>query len=347
MLTARRASGFSIVELMVAITLGLFVLVGLSTVFLNSARSRDETERSNRQIESGRYALQTLSEDLRLAGYLGELDVNGASLAAPVVMPNPCSLLVADLNASVTMHIQGFDGPTLLWPCIADAAAGSDFVVIRRAQSCVSGTVGCDDLAGAPYFQASLCNTPAELGSPTTTNQFRLDTNIALLDRHQKNCLAAPPGTIAVTRRYLTRIYYVANNDQPGDGIPTLKRADMTGAGFNIVPIAQGIETLQVEYGIDTSGDGLADVFTADPNNYLCLGAACVANWLNTMSVKVSLLARNPSESFGGLQDARTFVLGLKADGTQNTFGPYADLYKRHVYQTEVRLNNPAGRREQ
>jgi type IV pilus assembly protein PilW len=341
----RRDGGFSLVELMVAVTLGLFVLVGLSTVFLNSARARDETERSNRQIESGRYAMQALSEDLRLAGYLAELDVNGAQLPPPAAIPNPCSLVLSDINAAMTMHIQGWDGvPT--WPCIADAVAGSDMVVVRRVASCVSGAAGCDDIAGAPYFQASTCNSPTELGSPNTTDQYRLDTVLNKLDRHLKNCTPAAPGPVAGIHRYLTNIYYVANNDQPGDNIRTLKRAEMTADSFKVVPLAQGIETLQLEYGIDTDGDGLANVFTADPNGYLCAGAACVTNWMNTVSVKVNLLARNPTPSYGGSPDSRSYALGFKADGTANTFGPFSDLYKRHVYQSEVRLNNAAGRRE-
>jgi type IV pilus assembly protein PilW len=346
-----RQGGFSLVELMVAVTLGLFILVGLSTVFLNSARSRDETERSNRQIESGRYALQALSEDLRLAGYLGEFDVNGAALPTPAALPDPCSVRLADITASLMMHIQGYDvlaGKTAGLTCITDTMLGSDIVVIRRASSCVKGAAGCDDIVNAPYFQASTCNSSAELGSLAITDAFRLDTVVANLDRHKKNCLPTAPGTLADTRRFLTRIYYVANNDQAGDGIPTLKRADMGAGTFNVVSIAQGIETLQLEYGIDANADGLPEAYSADPNAFgACAGATCVKNWMDAVTVKINVMARNPSPTYGAPTDPRTYVLGLLADGkTANTFGPFSDMVKRHVYQAEVRLTNPAGRRE-
>ena len=69
--------GFSLVELMIAITIGFVILLGLSVVFYTSTVSRKETDRAARQIENGRYAMQVLSEDLKLAGYVAEVNPNG------------------------------------------------------------------------------------------------------------------------------------------------------------------------------------------------------------------------------------------------------------------------------
>src|SRR3546814_6579575 len=63
-------------------------------------------------------------------------------------------------------------------------------------------------------------------------------------------------------------IYFLANNDKPGDGIHTLKRAELGAAGFTIVPLVEGIDALQFEFGIDTNGDGNPDAYTADPDSY-------------------------------------------------------------------------------
>jgi len=54
--------------------------------------------------------------------------------------------------------------------------------------------------------------------------------------------------------QYRTNIYFVANNDNANDGIPTLKRAELGLAGnsFSIVPLVEGVENLQIEYGLDT-----------------------------------------------------------------------------------------------
>lgn len=346
----KRQDGFSLVELMVAITLGLFILAGMTTVFVNNSRTRGEIERSNRQIENGRYAMQVLGDDLRLSGYLAEFDLGAAlttGLALPATKPNPCITTVAAINGSLPLHIQGYDVGDTPPACLTDVKAGTDIVVIRRASSCKSGDLNCADVAGAPYFQASLCNGPNELGSPSPLNFYNLDTNTAGLTRTLRNC-----ATLAPIRRYIERIYYVANNDVAGDGIPTLKRAELgAGGAFTVVPIAQGIENMQLEYGIDPNGvnQGVPSVFTASPDLLgACAPAQCVMNWRDTVSVKVYLLARNTEPTFGGYSDTKTYVLGLNAAGNPNTVTPAAgDQYKRHVYQAELRLVNPAGRREQ
>jgi type IV pilus assembly protein PilW len=332
---------------MIAVTLGLLLVAGLAATFANSSRARDELERASQQIENGRYAMQVLGDDLRLAGYLGEFDLVQAALSTPGTKPDPCATDVPTLNTALPLHIQGYDNGAAL-SCLSDVKSNTDIVVVRRASTCVSGAA-CPTVAGAPYFQASFCNNATELGSPSGTNHYRLDAVAANLNRTWRDC-TAPAGT----RLYLARIYFVANNDVAGDGIPTLKRAELTtahptsptGGTWTIVPIAQGIENLQLEYGIDTNNDGIPDSVTADPDTYgACFGAGCVANWQNVVSVKINLLARNTSTS-SEYTDTKTYSLGLLANGSANTVAPFNDRYKRHVFQAGVRLENPAGRRE-
>ena len=71
-----------------------------------------------------------------------------------------------------------------------------------------------------------------------------------------------------------------------------------------------------------------------------------MTNWINTVSAKVSMLGRNTEQTAIGYINDKSFILGLKADGTANTFGPFNDKFKRHVYGASVRLYNPGGRRE-
>ena len=71
----RRQFGLSLIELMVSVTLGLLILSGVLVVFVNTSAARNEVERTSRQIENGRYASELLTEDLRLAGFYGELNV--------------------------------------------------------------------------------------------------------------------------------------------------------------------------------------------------------------------------------------------------------------------------------
>ena len=102
-----------------------------------------------------------------------------------------------------------------------------------------------------------------------------------------------------------------------------------------MVPLVEGIENLQLEYGVDTDVDGDSDVYTTDPTT--------VANWSNVLATRVNLLARNPVPSSGHV-DTKRYVLGALSDGTPNTIAARNDAYKRHVFQALVNLPNPTGR---
>ncbi len=143
-------------------------------------------------------------------------------------------------------------------------------------------------------------------------------------------------------------VYFIANNNNPGDGVPTLKRAELGANGeFSVVALVEGIENLQVEYGLDTNGDSMPDAVSADPGTYGgCAADPCyIANWLNTVTAKIHLLSRS-TEASPRYTDTKTYPLGLQADDTQLVVGPFNDGFKRHAYTETIRMNNPAGRRE-
>ena len=127
------------------------------------------------------------------------------------------------------------------------------------------------------------------------------------------------------------------------------------------VSLVEGIEQLNVEYGIDymdsgglPNADGIPDSYTSDPANFTdstgcatCIFNA-VENWRNVVSARFYVLARNIEHSPGLSTEAKnkTYTLGRKADGTALTVGPFNDNYRRHVYSSLVRITNPAGRRD-
>lgn len=332
--------GFTLIELMIALTLGLVILGVLTTVFFQTSQARNEIEKSNQQIENGRYALQVLSDDLRNAGYLAEFDP--AVLATPTSKPDPCATDLASLKAALPISIQGYAAGAAAPSCVSDVRSNTAILVVRRASSCAVGDAGCDVVVtGAPYFQASGCSNSSELSSASTSDFYRLDTSTGNLNRHTKDCTTTAP-----YHQYRVHIYFIANNDKSGDGIPTLKRAELGAAGFSITPLVEGIDDMQIEYGIDTSSPstGAPAVFTTDPDNYAaCSGATCVGYWRNTVAAKVYLLARNTAITIN-YNSSKTYYMGLNASGVANTVGPFSDNYKRHGYSALVRLNNPSGR---
>jgi type IV pilus assembly protein PilW len=338
--TRRRMSGVSLIELMIAITLGLMVLAALASIFANSSRTRAELDRNSRQIENGRFALDLITSEIRLAGFYGELDPG--SVGPPPALMDPCSVNPVDWTAAIQLHIQGYDnGAAIPVDCaFPNLKPNTDIVAVRRVAACEAGINGCPAVqVGAPYLQVTKCDaeilTPYKLGLQGTVG-FTL---------HNRGP-GGTCGTLAGMRQYFVRMFYISNDngETPPVAIPTLKRRDFNGAGFDDVPLVEGIEQLNFEYGIDTDGDSIPNVYVADPTNYVCGGCTAVSNWKNVVTVRVYLLARNidPSPNF---VDNKTYTLGKDAAGVDITVTP-ADSYHRHVYTSLVRIVNPAQRKE-
>lgn len=332
-----RQSGLSLVELMVAVTISLLVLTALSAIFISSTRSRNEMQKSTQQQESGRYASQLLADNLKLAGYLAEFD--STLLTTPATLPDPCATTVANLLTALPMHVQGVNNAATIPSCISDVKAGTDILVVRRVATCAAGAAGCAAFVeGTPHFQASLC-TPTdgsggELAHAISSDAdyaayyFALSTAAADFKRHKTSCVATD---FAAIQRYLVHIYFVANNNVSGDGVPTLKRAELGAGLFSIVPLVDGIENMQVEYGVDSDNDGVPNSYTSAPAN--------TTDWRNAMSARVHLLARNTT-STTGYTDSRTYTLG------DTEVAAPGDGYKRHVYSTTAQFVNPSWRRQ-
>src|SRR5690349_18106782 len=76
----QRNSGFTLIEMMIAVTLGLLVLAALTSFFVLTSYNRSELEKNSVQIENGRYAINTLRDDLMLTGFYADLTIGGATV---------------------------------------------------------------------------------------------------------------------------------------------------------------------------------------------------------------------------------------------------------------------------
>jgi type IV pilus assembly protein PilW len=329
--------GLSLAELLVAVAISLLVLTALSAVFLSTTKARNEMQKSTQQQESGRYASQLLSDNLKLAGYFAEFDTT--PLTTPALLPDPCAEDRADLLTAMPLHIQGVNDDGAAPSCLTDVKSGTDIVVVRRVASCAIDDTGCAGFAAGNYhFQASLC-TPddgsgGELAHAISTDadyadyHFKLSSSLGDFTLRKTSCNATD---IADINRYVVHIYYIANNNNAGDGIPTLKRAELGASQFDVVPLVDGVENMQIEYGIDTTGDGIPESYVASP--------ADTAAWRNAMSARIHLLTRNTLATQGYV-DTKTYVMGDK------TVAAPGDNFKRHVYSTTVQFVNPSWRRQ-
>src|SRR5690606_21616210 len=70
-MTGMHQRGMTLIELMIAMVLGLFIIGGTLAVHISSSDARNTNDAIARVQENGRYALRVLKEDLQLAGYWG------------------------------------------------------------------------------------------------------------------------------------------------------------------------------------------------------------------------------------------------------------------------------------
>lgn len=379
----RGQRGLSLIELMISITLGLVLLTGLVTYFVNASNNQREMLRSAQQIENGRFALDVLMEDLRHAGFYGAY----YGYTTPTTLPDPCDNSVSALQAALGLPVQGYQAAALASKpspdsnCVtfsstsflsaANLAAGSDILVVRYAEPAAEA-IGATGVSGQRYLQANSASALVQTGTGTLTctsdisgaaaSLTRKCAVPASLDACATDC-GAGTSPAAFVRKLNVRIYFVApcsvpvsgnvcngTTDDGGNPIPTLKRMEMTSSGWSIVPIAEGVEYMKIQYGVDNSpttanantgliGDGVPDTYSATP---------ALADFSNAVSVRVDLLVRNPEKS-AGYSSAKTYSLGVDPTAPGNpliTMGPFSDNYRRHVYAAEVRLANMSARRE-
>ncbi|CBJ50196.1 MULTISPECIES: PilW family protein [Ralstonia solanacearum species complex] len=334
--TLRWQRGMSLVELMIGMALGLLLLTALGSLYYSTTQSRAQLANSASQIENGRYVLDMISQELGLAGFLGASSLrSSATLSAPDVCAVATNALgFSSSPATVPVAVYGYAAGANA-PCLSNLSASSEILVVRR----VSTTSVTTATAGQAYMQASFCTSDSV--------PFVFSSTATDFTMHTKACTQS-----AELRQVSVRVFYIATCDRcsnGGDGIPTLKMAELSGGAFQINSIAQGVQDMHFAYGVDMDSNGSADCYVSDPgvdNSAACTAvsgyswATPLTNWGNVTAVRVNVLARTLNIA-PGWSDTRTYDLGR---GTVS--GPFNDGYKRHVYAEVARLANVAGPRE-
>ncbi|SCK60262.1 type IV pilus assembly protein PilW [Variovorax sp. HW608] len=364
------ALGFSLVELLVAITLGLFLVIGLITLLVSNTTNRTELDKSSRQIENGRYAVQLLSDDIEHSGFIGSQAQS--SFAAPPVVPTACPIVTppdytplgytsATLPALSSIPLSVY-GVAATPACLSHVKLGTARLMVTRLSTTALTAAGAAG-TGETYVQFSNCPDTA-----TDSTQLVIAGDAGPFPLHEKDCVTKTP-----LRKVIQRIYFVADcnvcTGAGADTTPTLKVAEYSGGANVVTPLVEGIENLQFDYGIDMNNGGAPGCYVSDPASpqaaeilpsrcpqttptaYVWTNAA--ANWQNVVAVRIHVLARNAEQS-GGWKDGRTYDMGLPVPGivdsngqaTTGTVGASNDGYKRHVYSAVARLYNVSGQRE-
>lgn len=274
----KRQAGLSLVELMIAITLSLLLIAGVLQIFLSSKQTYSTNNALSRVQESGRFAMDFLTQDIRNTGYKGQC------LGEP-------------LNHGITNILWRLEEPIQGWNNITAKPAhlsgtplnGTDVVLIKFA-------------AGPGEIDASTANTAANEtislgsnGSGVAKHAITLVSDAISCDLFQN---IADDNATSVTRAAgadwthdytgVTEVlplqnatYYIrANNGRPNSLVRERLSTNTTAATWVTEELVDGIQDMQILYGIAGINRQVTDYVAAN----------AVTNWDNVVSVRINLL---------------------------------------------------------
>lgn len=302
-----RQSGLTLIELMVALLLGAFLTGGLIQIFISSRQSYRLTDNLSRLQENARFALELLSHDIRLAGYIGcsRIAANNPAIIAndPLVAPRIHSgnagVVAAPPLTAGNDNTGSFISPS---PALSSALAantltnvirGTDAITVQFGESCDGYTSSAINTANitAANLAANSCgaNNP---GTPLIISDC--DTSHIYRESADSSRNKDETGTAALflgksygigSEVLLFRSYTYFIRTGPG-GQPSLYRFDnnRVTSSSNPAELVEGVENMQITYGIDTDADGSANQYVNAP------GTAQIAD---AVSVRVALTLRS------------------------------------------------------
>jgi type IV pilus assembly protein PilW len=323
---AVRQRGVSMLELLIGLALGLVVVAIITSFFGPASDHRRQLENTGQMFDNATFAAELLSDEIRAAGFFGELQSTATTWQAA----DPCALTPAALGwvsspPAAPLPLVGIAAADATPGCISDRRAGTSMLTLRRLDF---APVPVASLPAGIHLQVSTC------GTDPVNKPFVVGSSAAAMDLRLRNCTDVAPA-----RRVLVRTYFIECPGDCGAGtVPRLTRAELTPAGaIELTPLVDGIEDLRFEYGFDTDSDGLPDVYRIALSG---TAGAADNDWSNVVAVRLYLIARSQNPVVGHV-DAVSFDLGL--NGTVDAAG---DGFKRHIHTTLVRGMNVAGWRE-
>lgn len=337
--TVMNQQGFSVVELMVAMVVGLILMAGVLQVFASSRATYTVNDQLARLQENERIAADMIQSDIRQAGYLG--------CAKEVPFTNTLNNQAA-VQWNFAVPLQGYQATgTSTWSPAIDAGAivsprsdndilavrvpirGGQSVPITATMTASTADLETTAVSPAPFAAGDVvmlsdCNAASvfQVTAYAADGTVSHAAGAAVAGKgpgNASNDLGYAFGADATIMPIETVIYYVRDN---ADGEPSLWRR---AGGAPAEEIVEGVDSMQVLYGEDTSGDREVDSYVTANN---------VTNWEDVLSIRVGLLLR--TGEFGTTTDSQTYTV------LDTTFGPAADRRQRLVLTTTATLRNRA-----
>ncbi|MEI6267315.1 MAG: PilW family protein [Methylococcaceae bacterium] len=307
-------TGLSLIEIMISLLIGAFLLGGVLQIFIGSKQTYRMQDGLSRLQENGRFALDFLASDIRMAGFIG--CNSGATLTN--TLNTPTAFLYNFGTA-----IEGFEASSAsAWTPAINAAitsplGGSDVITIRRADDqsftvavhttatadlTLDATATTENLKAAGFLTSAGANhcATAVVSDCSAAAFFQVSAVAGGTLSHNTGSGCSPDNsTNNLGKTYVGGLVYPVNTisfyvrENPSNQPSLYHRVGSN----NAEELVEGIENMQITYGIDTDADGSA-------NQYL---NAPTGNWAQVISVRVVLTARSIDDNLTSTSRTYTY----------------------------------------
>lgn len=349
----KKQQGLSLIELMIAITLGLILITGVLQVFMSSKTVYTTQQALSRIQETGRLAVDFLARDIRMAGYMG-----CASRSSEMKVSNMLNNKTS-YQYDFTTAIKGYTAANLpanhgLSPL---PKANTDFFVLRgaygsgvevnknnmsgqlfatltgtEAGACSDGSNRVSGICRGDILVVTDC-TKARVFQATNVTSSGTDANVVHSGAGYTPGNADSswggnsgnddekfkPGSEILAASNIT--YFIATGTS---GRPSLWQ-NTNGVNLELL---EGVEDMSVRYGVDSNEDYV-------PDNYLSAGQIInAADWEKVVSLRVELLVASIDD--GVLPEMQTYSF----DGEDDVTPDPTDRRLRQVFSTTVGIRS-------
>lgn len=346
-----KQKGLSLIELMIAITLGLVLMGGVIQMFLSSRQVFTTQQAMARIQESGRLAMEFMARDIRMAGYMGcmtrttgeitntlndsddfdyEFDVgiigySASNVPADIFDPAPSDdtdIVVIRSASGEGAHVTDTNESAQVFTSITSTEpAACSNGTNRISGMCIGDIVIVADCVKARIFQVTNLQTSGgklnvvHSSSGATPGNAQASWGGNSAPDNEK----FEPGAEVMTAS--NTAYYVAEG---ASGRPSLWQR----SNRDNLELLEGVEKMSLRYGVDTNGDVI-------PDAYRTAAQVTAANdWPSVLSVRIELLVASIEENV--LTDPQPYVFA----GEDSTPAEIADRRLRMVFVNTVGIRS-------
>jgi type IV pilus assembly protein PilW len=319
--------------MLIAMALSLLLIIAAMNIFISGKQSYRTEAAMSRNQENGRFAIEFLNRDIRVAGFIGCSNLKDV---VPNIIATDPPLAALDL----TTTLQGFDGngkngTGATWenPSTIHHVYGTDIVVVNRGGDCGADlTTAMGSITEGIQVETNNCGfkrgslllvTDCQSADLIRATNFNAGASSITIE-HQQNAtgnlspaLSKAYAVDATVSGFQQFTYFIG---MAPSGNPSLYRSD----GSSTDEIVENVEDMQIVYGLDDGTDGEVDSYAS---------ASTVTDWSRVLSVKISLLIRSQDNA---TVQPQTLVF----NGSNINAGGGADRRLRNIFSTSIGIRN-------